>query len=83
MILNTKRKMQLPKEQSIRSKLGSILGIGSSRTTPVPQRNLEDLSKLEHNTFFTADVLRVICKCLEESKQNNYSDVAKCIGTRQ
>lgn len=62
--------MQQPKEQSIRRKLGIILGIGASRTTPTPQKCLEDLSNLEHSTFFTADVLRVttlkpgVC-CLE------------------
>lgn len=52
-------KMQQPKEQSIRRKLGSILGIGASRTTPTPQRSLEDLSQLEQSKFFSADVLRV------------------------
>lgn len=51
--------MQQPKEQSIRKKLGSILGIGASKATPTPQRNIEDLEKLEHTSFFTDDVLRV------------------------
>lgn len=51
--------MQQPKEQSIRKKLGSILGIGASRATPTPQKNLEELGKLEHSIFFTDDVLRV------------------------
>ena len=50
-------KMQQPKEQSIRKKLGSILGI--AKTTPTPQKTIEDLDKHEHSTFFTDDVLRV------------------------
>ena len=51
--------MQQPKEQSIRKKLGSILGIGASKTSPTPQKTIEDLGKLEHSTFFSEDVLRV------------------------
>ena len=51
--------MQQPKEPSIRKKLSYILGIGASRPTPIQQTSLEDLSNLEHSTFFTADVLRV------------------------
>ena len=51
--------MQQPKEQSIRKKLGSILGIGASKATATPQKSIEDLGKLEHSTFFTDDVLRV------------------------
>lgn len=51
--------MQQPKEQSIRKKLGSILGLGASKTTPTPQKTIEDLGKLEHSTFITDDVLRV------------------------
>lgn len=53
------KKMQQPKEQSIRKKLGSILGIGASKTSPTPQKTIEDLDKHEHSTFFTDDVLRV------------------------
>lgn len=52
-------KMQQPKEQSIRKKLESILGIGASKASPTPQKTIEDLDKHEHSTFFTDDVLRV------------------------
>lgn len=52
--------MQSQREQSIRQKLGSILGLGQSRSIQSPQRNLEDhVSKSEHSTFITDDVLRV------------------------
>lgn len=57
--LTAELKMQQPKEQSIRKKLGSILGLGASKTTPTPQKTIEDLGKLEHSTFITDDVLRV------------------------
>lgn len=50
--------MQQPKEQSIRKKLETILGIGASKP-PIPQKSIEDLVKSEHSTFFTDDVLRV------------------------
>jgi len=76
--------MQPSREQSIRSKLGSILGIGSSRTTSAPQRNLEDLGKLEHSTFFTADFLRVK---IIHTDITQHCDKTKCYddntGTRQ
>jgi hypothetical protein len=51
--------MQQPKEQSIRQKLGLILGIGASKGTATPQKTIEDLDQLEHSTFFTDDILRV------------------------
>ena len=51
--------MQPPKEQSIRQKLGSILGLGASRAAPLPQKSYEELDRQERSIFFTADVLRV------------------------
>ena len=52
--------MQSQKEQqSIRRKLGSILGLGASRAIPSPQKSYEELGKLEHTAFITQDVLRV------------------------
>lgn len=52
--------MQSQREQSIRQKLGSILGLGQSRGVQSPQRSHEDhVSKSEHSTFITDDVLRV------------------------
>ena len=51
--------MQPQKEQTIRQKLGSILGLGASRAAPLAQKSYEELGRQEHGTFFTADVLRV------------------------
>lgn len=53
--------MQPAKEpSSIRQRLGSFLGgLGSSRSTPLPPRAREELSRSDHTTFFTDDVLRV------------------------
>ena len=57
---HARKLMQSQREQSIRRKLGSILGLGQSRGTQSPQRSLEDhVSKSEHSTFITDDVLRV------------------------
>jgi len=50
--------MQPQKEQTIRQKLGSILGLGASRAAPLAQKSYEELGRQEHGTFFTADVLR-------------------------
>ena len=47
----------MAQESRFRQKLGSIFsGLGSSRAAPLPQKSYEEL---EHNTFFTADVIRV------------------------
>ena len=52
--------MQSQREQTIRQKIGSILGLGQSRGAQSPQRSHEDhVGKFEHSTFITDDVLRV------------------------